>query len=183
MMAAHQHPLPPPPPVGPPVVARRATGGPWGLLTVLGAVMVAALAVGVSIASMAPDPEPSAQQLPATTPAPPPPTTTAQASTTAQLAPPSYPPFADVDPYLSLYFITLERTTLADDQGDERLYNLGLGVCRNLDRGNGIEQELAGLVDDARLTASDAGALVGAAVADLCPHHGPTVEQYLAEQS
>lgn len=65
-------------------------------------------------------------------------------------------------------------------RGEERLYNLGLGVCRNLDGGNTIDTELAGLVDDARLSPGDAGALVGAAVTDMCPQHGPAVEEYLA---
>ena len=95
-------------------------------------------------------------------------------------AAPDYQPFAEVDPYLSEYFIILERTTLAATQGEERLYNLGLGVCRNLDGGNTIDDEIRGLVDDARLTPDDAGSLIGAAVTDMCPHHGGLVEDYLA---
>ncbi len=92
----------------------------------------------------------------------------------------TYKPFDQVEPFTSLYFITLEKTGLAEAQGEQRLYNLGVGVCRNLDRGNTIDQELAGLIGDARLNDGDAGALVGAAVTGICPYHGPAVEEYLA---
>lgn len=112
----------------------------------------------------------------------PPTTTPAPAPTEATVPPPpTYTPWADVDPYTSVYFIELEDTTLAAEQGQQRLYGLGVGVCQHLDLGRGIAEELTGLIDDARLTPGDAGQIVGAAVSDLCPHHGALVEQYLAE--
>lgn len=106
--------------------------------------------------------------------------TTAPAVVSTEPAVVEYTPFEQVDPHLSEYFIALEATTLAADQGEERLYNLGLGVCRNLDGGTTIDQELSGLINDARLADSDAGSLVGAAVSDMCPQHGQLVEAYLA---
>lgn len=144
--------------------------------------MVAVGALGVLGAIIVPPEEDQESEAPASTMTA---ATAAEETTAAPVettAPPviEYPPFDQVDPYLSLYFVTLEDTTLAAAQGEERLYNLGLGVCRNLDRGNTIDQELAGLVDDARLAGGDAASLVGAAVSDLCPHHGQLVEDYLA---
>lgn len=125
-------------------------------------------------------PAPTTPPTEATTTAPPPvtePPTTAPPAT--EPPPATYKPFDQVEPRTSRYFIELEDTDLAADQGEQRLYNLGLGVCRNLDNGNTIELELQGLIGDARLTPPDAGQLVGAAVTDLCPQHGPLVEEYL----
>lgn len=160
----HQAPTPPPPTTAKPPLSWRTIG------IVAGAIATFVALIGIAAAVSPTEPA-------TTTTAPP--TTTSPPSTTAP--PPTYKPFEQVDPRTSLYFITLEETDLAQTQGQERLYNLGLGVCRNLDRQHTIEQELTGLIDDARLTPDDAGALVGAAVTDMCPQHGPTVERYLAE--
>lgn len=168
--AMHHQAAPPPPP--------RTTAKPppsWRTIGLVGGGIAALVALIGIAAAVSPTDETTTtsaapvQQALATTP------------TTTPPAAPTYKPFDQVEPATSLYFITLEATTLARTQGEERLYNLGLGVCRNLDGGNTIEQELAGLTTDARLTPGDAGALVGAAVTDMCPQHGPTVEQYLKE--
>lgn len=150
---------------------------PW--VWIPATVFVVLLAVSVALG---PPPVEEAATASSTT-APPPAETSPTVPPTTEATeppPPEYTPFDQVDPYLSLYFIILEDTTLAASQGEERLYNLGLGVCRNLDGGNSIGEELAGLVDDARLTQGEAGSLVGAAVTDLCPHHGGLVKEHLA---
>lgn len=105
--------------------------------------------------------------------------TTAEATTTTAApptAPPTYPAFADVDPFTSEYFISLEDTGLAASQGEERLYNLGINVCQRFDSGQTVEQQLA---DDAGL-GDDWGSIVGAAVSGICPQHQQLVEDYLA---
>lgn len=87
-----------------------------------------------------------------------------------------YPAFEGIDPYTHGYFIELEGTGLADSQGKERLYNLGINVCQRLDAGQTVEQQLA---DDAGL-GDQMGSIVGAAVTHLCPQHSEAVENYLA---
>lgn len=162
----HQAAPPPPPPTpAKPPPSWRTIGLVVGGITAIVALIGIAAAVSPTDTAAT-----TTTNAPATTVPAPTPTTT-----------PTYKPFDEVDPLTSIYFITLESTGLAEAQGEERLYNLGLGVCRNLDGGNTIEQELAGLTTDARLSPGDAGALVGAAVTDLCPHHGPAVERYLKE--
>lgn len=162
----HQAPTPPPPTTAKPPPRWRTIG------IVAAAVAAFVALIGIAAAVSPTEPATTSSPLPTTAP------TVAEATTAP---PPTYKPFEQVDPRTSLYFITLEETDLAQTQGQERLYNLGLGVCRNLDRDHTIEQELTGLIDDARLTPDDAGALVGAAVTDMCPQHGPTIERYLAE--
>src|SRR5687768_16705577 len=109
----------------------------------------------------------------ADTTSPPPVETTAPPETQPEV--PQYPPFSDVDPYTSLFFVTLEGSGLVESQGEERLYNLGLNVCERLDAGQSIEEQLA---DDAGL-GDNMGLVVGAAVTDMCPQHGELVEDFL----
>ena len=104
--------------------------------------------------------------------------TAACATTPTTTGPPVYEAWADVDPHTHPNFIALEPAGLAASQGERRLYGLGVGVCRNLDRGNTVAQEVAGLIDQAGLVDRDTGALVGSAVANLCPHHTDAVEAY-----
>lgn len=87
------------------------------------------------------------------------------------------PPFSEVDPYTSPYFITLEGTGLVESQGAERLYNLGVNTCSRLDSGRSVADEIA-FVSDSNL-GDEAGSVVGAAVAHLCPQHEPAVREYL----
>lgn len=102
--------------------------------------------------------------------------TTTPPTTAAPEAPPQYPPFDEIDPHTSLFFVTLEGTGLVESQGEQRLYGLGVNVCQRLDAGQSIEEQLA---DDAGL-GDDMGSIVGAAVTDMCPQHGQLVEDYLA---
>jgi hypothetical protein len=89
---------------------------------------------------------------------------------------PEYPPFSEVDPETSLFFIELEDTDLVETQGEERLYNLGIDVCEGFDADRTVEQILA---DDASL--GDVwGQVVALAVTDLCPQYGDEVDKYVA---
>lgn len=102
-----------------------------------------------------------------------------EAEDSSSSEPGEYQAFENVDTHTSPYFIELEDTGLIEDQGEQRLYNLGINVCTRLDAGQTVEENMA---DDAGLGDSW-GSVVGAAVADLCPHHGDAVEAYLAANS
>jgi hypothetical protein len=103
-------------------------------------------------------------------------TATTEPVTTAA---PTYPAFTDIDPYTSEYFIALEGTDLATTLGEALLFEAGVNVCRDLDAGSSIGQEL----DNLGHLGDDSGSIVGAAVTDFCPHHGQLVEDYLAANS
>lgn len=89
-----------------------------------------------------------------------------------------YPDFSQVDPDTSGFFIELEDTNLAETQGEQRLYNLGINVCQRLDAGQTIEEQMT----DAAGLGEQWGQVVGAAVTFLCPQHRDAVEDYLANQ-
>lgn len=89
-----------------------------------------------------------------------------------------YPDFSDVDPYTSGYFIALEGTGLAASQGEERLYNLGVNICQRLDADQTVEEQFT---DQAPPNLGDEwGAVIGAAVSDLCPQHSDALETFMA---
>lgn len=98
---------------------------------------------------------------------------------TPETAPPApgYPSFDDIDPYLHPYFIALEGTGLAAQEGEQRLWGLGVGVCRNLDGGNTVAEEVEGLAVDAAL-GDPAGSVVGSAALSICDHHLPAVQAW-----
>lgn len=91
----------------------------------------------------------------------------------------AYPPFSEVDPYTSEFFIALEDTSLVESQGEERLYNLGLNSCRFLDRGDTIAREWAALAVESNLGLDPAGRLIVASVQDLCPQHEDSLRQFV----
>lgn len=88
------------------------------------------------------------------------------------------PPFSEVDPYTSPYFITLEGTGLVESQGAERVYSLGVNACSKFDQGRTIASEVDGLTTEARLGV-EAGSLVGSAVLHLCPQHQQAARDYV----
>jgi hypothetical protein len=91
------------------------------------------------------------------------------------------PPFSDVTPRTNTYLIALEGTGLARTQGEERLYNLGRNACSALDKGRTVESQVTALATEARL-GREAGSVVGAAVAHMCPQHTDAAKAYV-EQS
>ena len=95
---------------------------------------------------------------------------------------PTYPAFTAVDPHTHRYFIALEGTGLAEGQGEERLWGLGMGVCRNLDDGGSVAGEVEGLAVDAGL-GDAAGSVVASAVSGICEQHLPAVEAWVAGES
>lgn len=90
------------------------------------------------------------------------------------------PPFSQVDPYTSGYFISLEGTGLAQDQGQERLYNLGVNACAHLDKGDSVSSEIQALTTDANLGPAAAN-LVAAAVTELCPQHTDALKAFASQ--
>jgi hypothetical protein len=59
---------------------------------------------------------------------------------------------------------------------DADLRDLGQSVCAAFDRGASTGEVAAAMIGDDRLTATEAGAVVGSATGDagLCPEHGET---------
>ncbi len=162
--AMHHQAAPPPPPP-------RTTAKPppsWRTIGLVGGGIAALVALIGIAAAVSPTADDTASTTTMSTTAPPAPTTP---------APPTYKPFDQVEPFTSPYFITLEPTGLAERLGEPLLYELGLKVCRNLDSGATIADELAHVES---LDIEESGTVVGAAVTDMCPQHGPAVEQYLA---
>lgn len=94
--------------------------------------------------------------------------------------PEGYETFDDVDPYTSEFFIALEEYDLVETQGERRTYNLALRACERLDRGGTFEYEVDGLMNEAKL-GDEGGALLGAAVAYLCPHHRDLMDAWMAK--
>lgn len=88
------------------------------------------------------------------------------------------PPFSEVDPYTSGYFIALDDTGLAASQGEERLYNLGVNSCSFFDRGDTFAREWAALAVESNLGIEPAGRLIVSAVQNLCPQHEDALEEF-----
>jgi hypothetical protein len=95
------------------------------------------------------------------------------------LAEPEYQRFEDVNTYTSSYFISLEDSpNLIEGHGEQAVWNYGVRVCRQLDRGETVEEQV-----EEMLEYEIDPSVVASAALYICEQHLPEVETFVAENS